>query len=407
MMTVAEAELVRRAQEKGRSASFCAFSKPQAALSQAHSTQDLQQVDAQAAMAACLSAAQNTAGTPQRLLKVSHSASKRSQSCRVTGSTRPPRVKRRDSSTKDINESGVVDDSESTYDVAASFFADSGDQSLPYNPFLRKVPSCGRLVTLTPDGAGTGGSGEEPGAEDSPILRRSASARRPRPFESPQHSPTPTRITRASQKGPSRGTTVKKVVPGGVRNRGSGQAPGAAGPPGVAAGGGGTGYLDVKPSGSREVLDTDAYLLRNFSTTTKGIVNRGDSFRRRRSRSNSIQPPVEPQAAAAAAVTTPLSNQQPYSSPITTPTDSTGATPQQVLTPGAGSPEAVSSFRIAITGAQGVGKTALITQFQSSECINAYDVNPTDETEHTVSILLNSLESELVLVNVASARDFQ
>lgn len=40
--------------------------------------------------------------------------------------------------------------------------------------------------------------------------------------------------------------------------------------------------------------------------------------------------------------------------------------------------EQVSSFRMAILGATGVGKTALIHQFRTSECINAYDCNPSE-----------------------------
>ena len=35
--------------------------------------------------------------------------------------------------------------------------------------------------------------------------------------------------------------------------------------------------------------------------------------------------------------------------------------------------EASEQFRVAIIGATGVGKTALINQFETSECINAYD----------------------------------
>ncbi|XP_042203541.1 ras-like protein rasG [Homarus americanus] len=66
-----------------------------------------------------------------------------------------------------------------------------------------------------------------------------------------------------------------------------------------------------------------------------------------------------------------------------------------------------SSFRMAIVGATGVGKTALIHQFRTSECINAYDCNPTDESEQAVSILLNGMESEIVFVNVATNQDFQ
>lgn len=33
----------------------------------------------------------------------------------------------------------------------------------------------------------------------------------------------------------------------------------------------------------------------------------------------------------------------------------------------------VQTYTVALLGAQGVGKTALISQFMTSECINAYD----------------------------------
>lgn len=36
-------------------------------------------------------------------------------------------------------------------------------------------------------------------------------------------------------------------------------------------------------------------------------------------------------------------------------------------------PKEVASYTVAMLGARGVGKTALISQFMTSECINAYD----------------------------------
>lgn len=241
MMTVAEAELVRRAAEKGRSASFCAPSQPLSALHSAHSSSDIH-MDARAHAAAFVQAQQQASSSPRARLKASQAA-RRSQSCRVQGS-RPPRVRRRESPRG--SEVGVELDE----DANASFAgADRTGGEASYNPFLRKVPSCGRLVTLTPDG---GGSGED--AEDSPVLRRSASARRPRPptASSPSHSPTPTRVTRPAQK--SRSTVKRSSANAGSRRGGAA----------------GAGYLDVKPSGSNECLDPDAYLLRTFSTTNKG-----------------------------------------------------------------------------------------------------------------------------------------
>lgn len=259
MMTVAEAELVRRAAEKGRSASFCAPSQPLSALHSAHSSSDIH-MDARAHAAAFVQAQQQASSSPRARLKASQAA-RRSQSCRVQGS-RPPRVRRRESPRG--SEVGVELDE----DASASFAgAERTGGEASYNPFLRKVPSCGRLVTLTPDG---GGSGED--AEDSPVLRRSASARRPRPptASSPSHSPTPTRVTRPAQKNRS---TVKRSSANAGSRRGG------------AAGAAGAGYLDVKPSGSNECLDPDAYLLRTFSTT-----NKGQSYNRKESPCNLATP---------------------------------------------------------------------------------------------------------------------
>lgn len=76
-----------------------------------------------------------------------------------------------------------------------------------------------------------------------------------------------------------------------------------------------------------------------------GIVNRGDSFRRRRSRSNSLCPP-----AMGAGTPSPVLDEpdEPFH-------------------------EDVSTYTVSLLGSQGVGKSALISQFMTSECINAYE----------------------------------
>lgn len=73
-----------------------------------------------------------------------------------------------------------------------------------------------------------------------------------------------------------------------------------------------------------------------------GVINRGDSFRRRRSRSNSLAP------------SSPMS---PHHSP---------ADSHHSRVP-------VDSYRVFMLGGPGVGKNALISQFQTSECINTYE----------------------------------
>ncbi|XP_053687373.1 GTP-binding protein RAD [Sabethes cyaneus] len=107
--------------------------------------------------------------------------------------------------------------------------------------------------------------------------------------------------------------------------------------------------------------DDDNYRLRTFSSSKQGVVNRGDSFRRRRSRSNSLAP------------TSPM------------------CAPQEVLPPNSGP---IDSYQVAMVGAPGVGKGALLSQFRSSECINAYDTKESPGQQN-ISIILNGEESEL------------
>ncbi|XP_031768593.2 GTP-binding protein REM 1 [Galleria mellonella] len=133
-------------------------------------------------------------------------------------------------------------------------------------------------------------------------------------------------------------------------------------------------FLDVPRSTHQpeEEPDEDSYRLRTFNITQKGgIVNRGDSFRRRRSRSGSLAPSSPAQAAPE---------------------------PQER--------RPVACHRVAMVGAPGVGKTALISQFQTSECINAYDrQRDIDSTEQKVSIMLNGEESELYFVNCTTTKE--
>lgn len=247
---------MRRAAEKGRSASFCAPSQPLSGLHSAHSSSDIH-MDARAQAAAIAQVQQqHSSSSPRSSRLKATQAARRSQSCRVQGS-RPPRFTRRQESPR-----GSEPRLELDAEANAAFAGASADDAAPYNPFLRKVPSCGRLVTLiAPDGGG--GTGEDADGS-SPVLRRSASARRPRPpnASSPNHSPTPTRVTRPPQKNRA---TVKRTT----ANANSSTSAGAGGPRRSGTGTSG-GFLEVKPSGSSEQLDPDSYLLRNFSTTTKG-----------------------------------------------------------------------------------------------------------------------------------------
>ncbi|KAG5673827.1 hypothetical protein PVAND_003841 [Polypedilum vanderplanki] len=130
-------------------------------------------------------------------------------------------------------------------------------------------------------------------------------------------------------------------------------------------------YLDVPGYNSNNYLkvnDNNEDVVRTFSTSNKGIVNRGDSFRRRRSRSSSLIP------------TSPLKT--PSSTALDAATNS-GPT---------------DSYLCCMLGADGVGKGSLISQFRTSECINAYESGRDSPGEQGISIILNGIESELKFI---------
>lgn len=108
--------------------------------------------------------------------------------------------------------------------------------------------------------------------------------------------------------------------------------------------------------------DADNYRLRTFSSSKQGVVNRGDSFRRRRSRSSSLAPVISPMYA-----------------------------PEEILPP---NNVPIQSHVVAMIGPHGVGKGTLLFQFRSSECINAYDIKESPGQQN-ISIILNGEESEL------------
>ncbi|CAO1423498.1 unnamed protein product [Diamesa serratosioi] len=100
-------------------------------------------------------------------------------------------------------------------------------------------------------------------------------------------------------------------------------------------------FLDVPMSNSNylQVNDCDDDItIRTFSSSNKGIVNRGDSFRRRRSRSSSLVPPSSPM--------------RPKVEEVYVPSGST------------------DSYLVAMLGTSGVGKATLLSQFQTSEGID-------------------------------------
>lgn len=113
-------------------------------------------------------------------------------------------------------------------------------------------------------------------------------------------------------------------------------------------------YLDVPSMNMQHLQLSDPDIVRTFSSSKQGIVNRGDSFRRRRSRSNSLAP-VSPMQTMSAVE------------------DTMAAAHGGGGGGGGGGNGPVETFKVLMLGGPGVGKTALLSQFKTSECINAYE----------------------------------
>ncbi|GBM97268.1 GTP-binding protein GEM [Araneus ventricosus] len=146
------------------------------------------------------------------------------------------------------------------------------------------------------------------------------------------------------------------------------------------------------PSGE----EGDFHLVRNFSVTSKGIVNRGDSFRCK-SRSTSVcSTPTSPASesafpafsadASASGSSTPASS----SSPVTT--DSCENKP-------------LPKYTVWLMGSNGVGKSSIRNQFMTSEYICQYE-NWRDESENrSVIVSLDNEETELEIEEYAAVEE--
>ncbi|XP_064610604.1 GTP-binding protein RAD-like isoform X2 [Liolophura sinensis] len=124
--------------------------------------------------------------------------------------------------------------------------------------------------------------------------------------------------------------------------------------------------------------------VRSFSKTSKGLVNRGDSFKRKSTSSvfnssvnNCASEPVE------------------FNRDRTSSSNSQSSTSQSV-----DSGNAPSFFRVVMLGAVGVGKTALTQQFMTSEYMGACDTTYEEGyAARTVSVLLDGEESTVDFID--------
>lgn len=107
------------------------------------------------------------------------------------------------------------------------------------------------------------------------------------------------------------------------------------------------------------------HLVRNFSVTSKGVVNRGDSFRCK-SRSTSLcSTPTSPGSEEAFPA---FSNNSDSATPSTSSASQASSAP----TPAENAPDA-PKYTVWLLGSNGVGKTSIRNQFMTSEYICQYE----------------------------------
>ncbi|XP_073847375.1 rad, Gem/Kir family member 2 isoform X1 [Musca autumnalis] len=141
-------------------------------------------------------------------------------------------------------------------------------------------------------------------------------------------------------------------------------------------------------------VSDDLYRLRHFSISKGNVVNCGDSIISRRSRSNTSVNSTNSRA----------SERSPFDGSCCgggyANVDSVPASPDEDSENV--EPPPPPRYRVVMLGDAGVGKTALVNQFMTSEYMHTYDASLVldDEFgEKTVSVLLDDEESELVFID--------
>ncbi|KAL1501918.1 hypothetical protein ABEB36_007150 [Hypothenemus hampei] len=139
-------------------------------------------------------------------------------------------------------------------------------------------------------------------------------------------------------------------------------------------------------------VEEEYYRLRHFSITGKGVVNRGDSLKSRRSRSNNS-----------------VASSNSSTEQLPGPTSAAGSARTSASCSLASSRESSTSapgpspYRVLMLGGPAVGKSSLVSQFMTSEYLHAYDTSIDDESgEKSVSVLLAGEESELTFIDFAT-----
>ncbi|KAJ9580308.1 hypothetical protein L9F63_004024, partial [Diploptera punctata] len=122
-------------------------------------------------------------------------------------------------------------------------------------------------------------------------------------------------------------------------------------------------------------VEEEYYRLRHFSITGKGVVNRGDSLKSRRSRSNNSvtssnsSHSTELLTAAVGGAVTGGGSSYPGSARTSATTSLASSRESSTSNPGP------TTFRVVMLGSAAVGKSSLINQFMTSEYLHAYDTS--------------------------------
>ncbi|XP_076449908.1 GTP-binding protein REM 1-like [Babylonia areolata] len=137
--------------------------------------------------------------------------------------------------------------------------------------------------------------------------------------------------------------------------------------------------------------------VRSFKLTSKGVVNHGDCFKRMST--NSLM-----STGSAASEVTSEQAQRPRAYSEASEASSSG-----VVSGGTGSCSAPSYFRVALLGSAGVGKSALLRQFMTSEYRGTFDVATpdTEDPETTVSVMLDGEESMVEFIDEPQEQELE
>ncbi|KAH3773129.1 hypothetical protein DPMN_174483 [Dreissena polymorpha] len=126
--------------------------------------------------------------------------------------------------------------------------------------------------------------------------------------------------------------------------------------------------------------------VRSFKTTSKGLVNRGDSFKKRKDATDIMLIQSQPEVTVDS-----LDDDNTYLLPTVVTTK-----PEEQLP---------KYYRVLFLGAEGVGKSSIINQFMTSEFLGGGNFNISQsEDERTVTLQVDGEETTLEFVK---SEDFQ